>query len=104
MEKAQIGHAVVPLTRVVSTPSDCQARVPVSCSDMESDRELVLAIVLGLRKGLSLCHGMRRQLTEEEQFKVGQQTAAQLKLSNYEIEPGPAALPHGTGWPARGSN
>jgi len=71
---------------------------------MDSERELVPAIVMGLRKGMQLCHGMRRQLTEDEQFKVGRQIAAQLKLSNYEIEHGPPALPHGTGWPARGSN
>jgi len=66
---------------------------------MDSERELVLAIVMGLRKGLSLCHGMRRQLTEDEQFKIGRQIAAQLKLSNYRVEPGPPAQPHGTGWP-----
>jgi len=66
---------------------------------MESDRELVLAIVMGLRKGLKLCHGMRRQLTEAEQFKIGRQIAEQLQLSNYRVEPGPPAQPHGTGWP-----
>jgi len=65
---------------------------------MDSDRELVLAIVL-LRKGLSLCQGLRRQLTEDDQFKVGRQIAEQLKLSNCRVEPGPPAQPHGTGWP-----
>ena len=66
---------------------------------MDSERELVLAILTGLRKGLSLCHGMRRQLTEEEQFKIGRQIAAQLKLSNYRFEQGPPAPAHGSGWP-----
>ena len=65
---------------------------------MGSEGELVLAIVVGLRKGLGLCHGMRRQLTEEEQFKVGREIAAQLKLSNYRIEPGPPVSGHGGGW------
>jgi len=68
---------------------------------MDSEGELVLAIVMGLRKGLALCYGMRRQLTEEEQFKIGRQIAAQLRLSNYRIEPGPLAPAHGRGWQAR---
>jgi hypothetical protein len=41
---------------------------------------------------------MRRQLTEDEQHKVAREIAAQLKLSNYRIEQGPPALPHGGGW------
>jgi hypothetical protein len=44
--------------------------------------------VIGLRKGLRLCR-MRRSLSEEEQFRVAEEIAAQLKLSNYEIEQGP---------------
>ncbi|CAN5139451.1 hypothetical protein BH10PSE9_BH10PSE9_02510 [soil metagenome] len=64
----------------------------------ERNSNLVLAIVMGLRKALKLCHGMRRQLTEEEQFKVGREIADQLALSNYKIEQGPPGLPHGAGW------
>jgi hypothetical protein len=59
---------------------------------------LVLSIVMGLRNGLRLCHGMRRQLTEEEQFKVGRQILEQLKLSNYRIENGPPVAAHGGGF------
>jgi len=44
--------------------------------------------VIGLRKGLRLCR-MRRSLSEEEQFRVAEEIAAQLKLSNYKIEQGP---------------
>ena len=36
----------------------------------ERDELVQLSIVMGLRKGLRLCHGMRRQLTEDEQRKV----------------------------------
>jgi len=61
----------------------------------ERDPNLVLAIVMGLRKGLRLCHGMRRQLTEPEQFKVGAAIAEQLEKSNYEIRQGPVAAGHG---------
>jgi len=41
---------------------------------------------------------MRRQLTEEEQFKVGRHIAEQLKLSNYRIESGPPPQGYGSGW------
>jgi len=60
------------------------------------DGELVLAIVMGLREGLSLCHCMRRRLSQDDQFKIGRQIAEQLKLSNYRVEPGAPALPRGT--------
>jgi hypothetical protein len=53
-------------------------------------RELVLSIVMGLRRGLRLCR-MRRSLTEDEQFRIAEEIAAQLKLSNYKIEQGPPA-------------
>jgi len=52
----------------------------------------------GLRKDLTLCHGMRRQLTQEEQFKVGRQIAEQISLSNYAIEPRPPVQGRGSGW------
>jgi hypothetical protein len=58
-------------------------------------RELVLSIVIGLRKGLGLCRGMRRSLTEEQQFRVAEEIAAQLKLSNYQVEKGPRLEGHG---------
>jgi hypothetical protein len=56
---------------------------------------LPLAIVMGLRKGLHLCCGMGRQLTEEEQFKVANAIVEQLKPSNYRIEHGPPLRGHG---------
>lgn len=62
------------------------------------DDSLRLAIVMGLRDGLRLCHGMRRQLTEDEQNKVAGAIAAHLKLSNYRIEQGPPLEGHGGGW------
>jgi hypothetical protein len=53
--------------------------------------------VIGLRKGLRLC-SMRRSLSEEEQFRVAEEIAAPLKLSNYNIQQGPpgeGACPRG---------
>ena len=56
---------------------------------------LRLSVVLGLRKGLSLCRGMRRQLSEEEQQWVAEAIITHLKLSNYRIEQGPPLQAHG---------
>jgi hypothetical protein len=55
-----------------------------------SERDsLVPTIVMRLWRGLKLCHGMRRRLTEPEQFKIGTAIADELKLSNCKIEHGP---------------
>ena len=62
------------------------------------DDSFRLAIVMGLRNGLRLCHGMRRQLTEDEQHKVARAIAEQIRTSNYRIERGPPAPGHGGGW------
>jgi hypothetical protein len=62
------------------------------------DDSIVLSIVMGLRQGLRLCHGMRRQLTEDEQHKVARAILAQMRLSNYKIEKGPPLAGHGAGW------
>ena len=68
------------------------------CTEDDSFR---LAIVMGLRNGLRLCHGMRRQLTEEEQHKVARAIAEQIRVSNYRIDKGPPAPPHGGGYDLR---
>jgi hypothetical protein len=62
------------------------------------DDSIVLSIVMGLRHGLRLCHGMRRQLTEDEQHKVARAILEQMRLSNYRIEHGPSLTGHGAGW------
>ena len=62
---------------------------------------LRLSIVMGLRKGLSLCRGMRRSLTEEEQNKIALQIIDHLELSNYRIIQGPP-LEGGAGHLAKG--
>jgi len=50
---------------------------------------LRLSVVMGLRKGLSLCRGMRRSLTEDQQNTVVIEIIKQLELSNYKIVQGP---------------
>jgi hypothetical protein len=42
--------------------------------------ELRLAVLMGLRKGLSLCRGMRRALTHDGQHKVRRYRRKQLFL------------------------
>lgn len=60
--------------------------------------ELDLAIVMGLRDGLRLCHGMRRQLTEAEQFKIAAKIIEHLAGADYIVTRGPPMEAHGTGW------
>lgn len=62
------------------------------------DADLELAVVMGLRKGLSLCHGMRRQLTEPEQFRIAARIIEHLRLANYRIASGPPVEAHGAGY------
>jgi hypothetical protein len=51
---------------------------------------LVLVLVLlGLRRGLSLCRGMRRALTDDEQHKVADAIVEHLESHNWRIEQGP---------------
>jgi hypothetical protein len=50
---------------------------------------------MGLRKGLSLCRGMRRALTEDEQLKVAGAIVEHLERSNWRIEQGPMPFGHG---------
>jgi hypothetical protein len=50
--------------------------------------DLRLTIVMGLRKGLSLIRGMRRSLTEDDQQKIADAIAEQLRRSNWKIEQG----------------
>jgi hypothetical protein len=44
---------------------------------------------MGLRRGLSLIHGMRRALTEDEQHKVATCIAEHLESTNWKFEQGP---------------
>ena len=56
---------------------------------------LRLSIMLGLRKGLALIHGMRRSLTENEQERVAAAIVEHLERSNWQIEQGPEPEGHG---------
>jgi hypothetical protein len=51
--------------------------------------ELRLIVVMGLRRGLKLCHGMRRALTEDEQNKIARVIVEDLEHNNWKIEQGP---------------
>jgi hypothetical protein len=55
--------------------------------------DLRLSVVMGLRRGLGLCRGMRRSLAEDEQHKVAGAIIEQLLRSNWKIEQGP--MPEG---------
>ena len=55
--------------------------------------DLRLSVVMGLRRGLKLCRGMRRALTEDEQNKVAAVIVEDLERSNWKIERGP--MPEG---------
>jgi hypothetical protein len=50
--------------------------------------ELRLSVLMGLRKGLKLCRGMRRALTEDEQHKVAGAIVEHLESTNWKIEQG----------------
>jgi hypothetical protein len=56
---------------------------------------LSLSVVMGLRQGLRLIRGMRRELTEEEQHKIAEKIVEHLERSNWKIEQGPPAEGHG---------
>jgi hypothetical protein len=45
--------------------------------------------MMGLRRELSLCRGMRQALTEDEQRKVAGAIVEQLESTNRKIEQGP---------------
>jgi hypothetical protein len=55
---------------------------------------LRLTVLMGLRKGLKLCRGMRRALTEDEQRKVAGVIVEHLESHNWKIEQGPAREGH----------
>jgi hypothetical protein len=65
------------------------------------DTELHLSIVMGLRRGMKSVRGLRKQVTEEEQFRIARCIAEQVFLANYRIEKGPPLTGHGTGWKFR---
>lgn len=58
--------------------------------------ELRLTIRMGLTRGLTLVHGMRRQLSEEERNRIAEAIIDQLALANYRIESGPPVGGHGS--------
>lgn len=43
-------------------------------------------LVLGLRKGVKTCHGLRRQLTENDEKLIADRIVEQLRLSGYRVE------------------
>jgi hypothetical protein len=59
--------------------------------------DLRLSVVMGLRRGLRLCRGMRRALSEDEQHKVAGAIVEHLETHNWKIEQGPAREGHGPG-------
>jgi hypothetical protein len=59
--------------------------------------DLRLTVLMGLRRGLKLCRGMRRALTEDEQNKVAAVIVEDLERSNWKIEQGPMPEGHGPG-------
>jgi hypothetical protein len=59
--------------------------------------ELRFSVVMGLRKGLKLCRGMRRSLTEDEQHKVAGAIVEHLEAHNWKNEQGPMPEGHGPG-------
>ncbi|MCE0498701.1 MAG: hypothetical protein LV481_12215 [Methylacidiphilales bacterium] len=58
-------------------------------------QDLRLSVVMGLRKGLSLIRGMRRSLSEEEQYKIASAIVEHLDQSNWKIEKGAPLEGHG---------
>ena len=62
-----------------------------------NERDLVLVIVMGLRNGMKSVRGLRKQVTEAEEFMIGRRIAEQLRTSNYKIESGPPLTGHGAG-------
>lgn len=65
-----------------------------------SQDDLRLTIRMGLTRGLTRVHGLRRQLSEEERNRIADAIIDELSLSNYRIEPGPSVAGHGGGRPA----
>jgi hypothetical protein len=50
--------------------------------------DLRLTTKMGLTRGLTLVHGMRRQLSEEERNRIAAVIVDQVLRSNYRIEVG----------------
>jgi hypothetical protein len=57
--------------------------------------DLRLSVLMGLRRGLKLCRGMRRALTDDEQHKVADAIVEHLESHNWKIEQGPTREGHG---------
>jgi hypothetical protein len=57
--------------------------------------ELRLSVVMGLRRGLALCRGMRRSLTEDEQNKVAEAIVEHLESTNWKVSKGKPLEGHG---------
>jgi hypothetical protein len=54
-----------------------------------TDDELRLTVLMGLRRGLTLCRWMRRALTEDEQKKIARVIVEDLASYNWRVERGP---------------
>ena len=50
------------------------------------ERALRFELILGLRKGVKTCHGLRRQLTEFDEKLIADKMVEQLRLSGYRVE------------------
>lgn len=48
-----------------------------------------LTVLMGLRRGLKLCRGMRRALTEDEQKKVARVIVEEIASQNWRVERDP---------------
>lgn len=43
-------------------------------------------LIMGLRKGIKTCRGLRRQLTEIDEWLIAEKIVEQFRLSGYRIE------------------
>jgi hypothetical protein len=73
----------------------CLEGINASAAMWTTADSLRLTVLMGLRKGLKLCRGMRRALSEDEQQKVAGVIVEQLEQSNWKIDQGPASEGHG---------
>jgi hypothetical protein len=57
---------------------------------------LRFSIRMGLTKGLRLCHGLRRELSDRERDVIADAIVDHLQLARWDLRPGPA--PDGQGF------
>jgi hypothetical protein len=63
--------------------------------DLRERKDFVFMVRMGLRKGLSLIRGMRKELTQEQQERIAETIAHELETTNWKIEQGGPGRPPG---------